>query len=69
MGQVKSTDGSVWELGGVFSSEELAVAACTEPTDCVWPVTMDEVQPRGTVEVGSYPIERRRGDGPAPQPA
>ncbi|MFI7448092.1 hypothetical protein ACIBQX_11390 [Nonomuraea sp. NPDC049714] len=55
MGQVKSQDGSLWELGGVFSSREKAVAACVEPTDCVWPVVLDEVAPRETVEVGSYP--------------
>ncbi len=60
MGQVKSADGNVWELGGVFSSEEKAVAACVEPTDCVWPIALDEIQPRGVVEVGSYPLARER---------
>ncbi|MEU3255925.1 hypothetical protein [Streptomyces sp. NPDC006997] len=39
-----------WELGGIFTSEEQAVAACTEPTDTVWPVTLNEVLPRETTE-------------------
>ena len=58
MGQVKSQDGSVWELGGVFSTEDKAVAACAGAEDCVWPVALDEVLPRETVEEkrGYYPL-------------
>lgn len=49
MGQVKNADGSAWELGGVFSTREQAVAACMEPTDCVFSVVVDRVLPRETV--------------------
>jgi hypothetical protein len=41
---------SDWDLGGVFSSEEKARAACMEPTDSMWAVTLDEVLPRERIE-------------------
>lgn len=58
MGQTKSPDGSVWELGGVFSSREKAVAACLERTDCVFPATVDEVYGRKTEDAPGcfYPL-------------
>ncbi|MFB7031724.1 MULTISPECIES: hypothetical protein [unclassified Streptomyces] len=37
-----------WDLGGVFSTEALARAACTEPTDAMWPVTLDALPSRKT---------------------
>ncbi|MCM1972313.1 hypothetical protein [Streptomyces sp. G1] len=40
VGQVKG-DGS-WDLGGVFSTREKAVAVCTEPDDSVWSVQLDQ---------------------------
>jgi hypothetical protein len=61
--QVKSDDGDIWELGGIFSTEEKALAACTEPNDCMWSVSMDEAIARETIRVGVYPVSdpaRRR---------
>lgn len=51
------TDGNVtnWELGGVYSTEERALADCTEPTDCYWPATLDESFGRETTYHGVYP--------------
>lgn len=44
-----------WELIGVFSTEAKAVAACKELLDCVAPVELDAVAPRGqTVFPGAY---------------
>lgn len=48
VGQVKSDDAAVWELGGVFSTRDKAVAVCTESSDCVWSVTVDEFLGRET---------------------
>lgn len=58
LGQVKSQDGSVWEIGGVFSTREKAVAACSDPWDCVFPMKLDEVLSRETVESDDlvYPL-------------
>lgn len=58
MGQVKSQDGSVWELGGVFSTRELAVAAREEPTDCVFSIVVDRSLSRETVPLDDcvYPL-------------
>ena len=39
-----------WDLGGVFSTEEKARAACSGPGDAMWPVTLDEFLGRETVE-------------------
>lgn len=38
----KSDDGSVWELIGVFDSEDKANAACTKPNHCYWSAVMNE---------------------------
>lgn len=52
--QIKSTDGqgwaTDWDLGGVFSTEYNARAACTEPSDAMWPVQLDQPLGRATVE-------------------
>lgn len=47
-----------WDLGGVFSSEDMARAACTGPSDAVWSVTLDESLGRDRVEPPgiSYPL-------------
>lgn len=52
---------SVMELIGVFTSEEKAVAACKESTDCVAPLELDAVAPREqTVLPGAYyPLARK----------
>jgi hypothetical protein len=54
--QVKSDDGSVFEIGGIYSTEALALAACTERTDCMWPVTVDLDLGRETTVIGVYPV-------------
>jgi len=38
-----------WELGGVFTTEEAARAACTVPTDAMWPVALDTPIGRETI--------------------
>ncbi|MBK5994921.1 hypothetical protein JHN53_25410 [Streptomyces sp. MBT58] len=44
--QVKEFDGegwaTDWDLGGVFTTETKARAACTAPGDCMWAVHLDE---------------------------
>jgi hypothetical protein len=44
-----------FEVVGVFSSEELALAACTHRLDFVGPITMDVVQPSVPWPGGYYP--------------
>lgn len=39
-----------WDLGGVFTTEEKAQAACIDPGDAMWPVTLDKPLGRDTVE-------------------
>lgn len=45
----------IWELGGIFSTEEAAIAACTEETDCYWELPMDQDLGRETIEKGIFP--------------
>lgn len=54
-------DGNVtnWELGGVYSTEERALADCTERTDCYWPANLDEPFGRETTYHGVYPARDR----------
>jgi hypothetical protein len=40
-----------WELGGVFTSEELAAAACTGPEDSYWSTPLDHAWPHDTIPV------------------
>ena len=48
-------DVGVGEVIGVFSTKELAEAACRKKTDCVAPITLDAVAPRETtVMPGAY---------------
>jgi hypothetical protein len=58
---VKTEDGSVWELMAVCSSREKAVAACTDRTHCVWSMNLDEVGPSETVIAPDceYPLAER----------
>ena len=43
------------EILGVFSTEQEAIDACQEPTDCIGPLTLGEVQPREMTEwTGAY---------------
>ncbi|MFD5058247.1 hypothetical protein [Streptomyces sp. NPDC058394] len=30
-----------WDLGGIYTTEDDARAACTRPTDATWPVPLD----------------------------
>ncbi len=55
---VKSEDGTLWELRGVYTDETLAVAACELPTDCVMPIEANATAPRETVvvEKSYYPL-------------
>lgn len=59
--QIKATDAegwaTGWDLGGVFTSEQKARDACSEPTDAMWSVTLDEPLGRETIEPPgiSYP--------------
>lgn len=47
--------GSVWEVQGIFSTEELAVAACHGPNYCVMPLTLDEELSDAPEQWGYYP--------------
>jgi hypothetical protein len=47
--QVLSKDGRTWELGGVFTSRDKALAVCTQPGDAIWPVTLDRFLGRASV--------------------
>jgi len=66
--QVKSVDSQGWaqdwDLGGVFTTEAKAREACTEPTDCMWPIEADTFLGRDTVAAPglTYPAART-GDG------
>lgn len=55
-------DGTVWELVGVFSGEELAVAACMDADYFVMPVQVDSFAPgESVVHFGSwYPATMQR---------
>lgn len=50
--QIKSVDeqgwARDWELGGVFTTEDKARAACSAPWDAMWPATLDELLDRET---------------------
>jgi hypothetical protein len=51
--QIKATNAqgwaTDWDLGGVFTSEQRAREACTEPTDAMWPVPLDVPLGRETI--------------------
>ena len=53
-----------WELIGVFTTEEKAVAACKEPTDCVAPIHLDAVAARETtvMQGAYYPLNKEQPD-------
>lgn len=54
-GQSKTKDGTVWELQGIFSTEEKAVEACRKPNYFVAPIILDEEYPEETeVMPGCY---------------
>ena len=55
--QVKSADGRTFEIGGVYTSEERALAACTEPTDATFALDLDTDYGRETTLVPVYPPE------------
>ena len=47
---VRNYDGEVWELQGIFSSEEAAIAACRSSQHFVGPVEVDKRLPERTVD-------------------
>lgn len=47
-------DDGCWDLGGVFSTRERAVAACVHPDDCIWETELDHAYPRATVPVEAF---------------
>ena len=49
---------NLWEILGIFSTEERAIAACKLPIDFVAPLTIDEVAPDEPVEFlnSFYPL-------------
>ena len=51
----KYIDDAHWEVGGVFDSEELAVAACHDWNYFIAPLIMNEVAPRESMTFpGAY---------------
>lgn len=59
--QVKDQETGDWELGGVFSTRERAVTACTHPDDGVWEETLDQAYPRETsIPPTFYPLRERQ---------
>ncbi len=55
--QVKTPDGRTFEIGGIYTTEERALAACTEPTDSMFSIMLDTDLGRETTLVGVYPAE------------
>jgi hypothetical protein len=59
--QIKSTNeqgwATDWDLGGIYTTEARARAACTQPTDATWPAPLDTDLGRATIEPPgiSYP--------------
>ncbi|MFJ8555299.1 hypothetical protein [Streptomyces sp. NPDC093676] len=39
-----------WDLGGIYTTEDAARSACTQPGDSMWPVQLNQPLPRETVE-------------------
>ena len=61
-GKTRSEDGRMWEFVGVYTSESLAVAACTDWRYFVAPINLNDTAP-DDVSVfpgASYPIARSR---------
>lgn len=52
-----------WDLGGVFTTEEKAREACSEPTDAMWPVPLDRPLGRETVEPPGIVYPAAPGEG------
>lgn len=55
--QVKTVDGRTFEIGGIYTTEALALAACTEPTDAMFALQLDTDYGRETTLVTVYPPE------------
>lgn len=53
---VAQTEKEEWELGGIYTTEEKAIAACTLPTDCYWPIELDKDLGRETDAQGIFPL-------------
>lgn len=39
-----------WDVGGVFSTKEKALAVCSTPNDAIWSMTLDEFVGHETLE-------------------
>jgi hypothetical protein len=63
VGQVTDYEHGGWELQGVFSSEEAALAACRGLNDFVGPVPVDIELPRETCgwPGARYPLQQSDG--------
>lgn len=70
LAHVKDVETGDWELGGVFTTRELAIAACVHPYDGIWEETLDRAYPRDETEYAPtfYPLRGIVGTGPG-QPA
>lgn len=57
-------DGDMWNVQGVFTSEELAIAACRDEYYFIGPVVVDESLPDEPVEWPGayYPLARDEGE-------
>ena len=55
--QVKSADGRIFEIGGIFKSRKKAEAHCFDEWDAVMPLKLNEFLGREkSEEVGYYPL-------------
>jgi hypothetical protein len=53
--QVRSKEPEDWDFQGIFSTEELAIAACRDATYIIGPVLLDQVLPHETIPwLGRY---------------
>jgi hypothetical protein len=58
MAQVKNASATEWELGGIFTTKEKAIAACVDEWDGIWEQELDVPSPLETIELGYYPLEQ-----------
>lgn len=50
-GRYPNDDSSQWEVLGIYTSREAAVARCRERRDFVWKTALDEDAPEGRVDM------------------
>lgn len=58
MAQIKGYTGEEhgwkWELGGIFTTKEKAIAACVDQNDCIWEDPVDVAFSRETEYMDAY---------------